>query len=181
MTRSIGESQEATHRERGSIPEDTFASRLMLARVHAGYQTIDEASAKCGLNRQSWSNWEKGMKPRDLLDVVNAISDGLGVDRDWLLFGGPLTTPEPAGRRQLKRRRNQGAGATTESGARTVRPTASSPNALVTASNAVQRGPFAHTSDRPTASVHRPGIRRERAHTGPAATRPAILPRRTLV
>lgn len=181
MTRSIGESQEATRRERGSVPEDTFAARLMLARVHAGYQTIDEASAKCGLNRQSWSNWEKGMKPRDLLDVVNAISEGLGVDRDWLLFGGPLATPEPAGRRQLKRRRNQGAGATNESAQEAVRATRSSSNALVTASNAVRCGPLAQLTDRPTASTHRPGSRRERAHTGPSVARPAILPRRTLV
>lgn len=78
---------------RGSIPEDTFAVRVMLARVHAGYQTIDEAARKCGLNRQSWSNWEKGMKPRDLLEVVDAISEGLGIDRNWLLFGGPLAKP----------------------------------------------------------------------------------------
>lgn len=180
MTTSTGEQRAGTDQQ-PRVPEDTFGVRLAIVRVFAGNLTIQQAAERCGLVDQSWSNWERGSKPRDLLDVANAISEGLGIDRDWLLFGGPLTTPEPAGRRQLKRRRNQGAGATTESGARTVRPTASSPNALVTASNAVQRGPFAHTSDRPTASVHRPGIRRERAHTGPAATRPAILPRRTLV
>jgi transcriptional regulator with XRE-family HTH domain len=72
------------------IPRDTFRARLMLTRLHAGDLTIREAAAKCGLNYGSWANWEKGIKPRDKLETAEAISDGLGVDRDWLLFGGPL-------------------------------------------------------------------------------------------
>lgn len=82
---------------------DTFAARLVLARMHAGNMTIQDAAERCGLINQSWSNWEKGMKPRDLLEVVQAISEGLGIDQNWLLFGGPLAKPEPAARRRKDR------------------------------------------------------------------------------
>lgn len=90
--------------QRSGIPHDTFAARLMLARLHAGNLTIQDAAEKCGLINQSWSNWERGMKPRDLLDVVQAISGGLGIDQNWLLFGGPLT---PEKRHRDVRRRNR--------------------------------------------------------------------------
>jgi transcriptional regulator with XRE-family HTH domain len=82
---------EVAQRETGRvIPRDTFRARLMLVRLHAGDLTIREAAAKCGLNYGSWANWEKGVKPRDRVETAEAISDALGVDRDWLLFGGPL-------------------------------------------------------------------------------------------
>jgi transcriptional regulator with XRE-family HTH domain len=73
-----------------AIPADTFAVRLMLVRHHAGDITIRSAADRCGLNYGSWSNWERGGKPRDLLDTVERISEALSIDRDWLLFGGPL-------------------------------------------------------------------------------------------
>lgn len=96
MTTSTGEGRgpEADAPGRGAIPLDTFAGRLKLARLHAGDLNIMEAAERCGLINQSWSNWEGGKKPRDLLEVVAAISEGLGIDRDWLLFGGPLARPE---------------------------------------------------------------------------------------
>jgi transcriptional regulator with XRE-family HTH domain len=75
----------------GSIPPDTFGTRLVLARMHAGYMTVKDAADRCGINYGSWSNWERGKKPRDLLEAVKRISAGLGVDRNWLLFGGPLS------------------------------------------------------------------------------------------
>lgn len=76
--------------QQGAIPADTLANRLLLARTHAGYLTVKEAAERCGLNYGSWSNWERGARPRDLLDVVRAVADGLGMDYNWLLFGGPL-------------------------------------------------------------------------------------------
>jgi len=76
------------------VPVDTFAARLVLARLHAGNLTLQQAAARCGLVDQSWSNWERGAKPRDLVDVVAAISESLGIDRDWLMYGGPLSQPE---------------------------------------------------------------------------------------
>jgi len=83
----------------GRVPADTFGHRLMLARADAGL-TIEQAAAKCGLLSQSWGNWERGRIPRDIVDVVEAVFEGLGIDRDWLLHGGPLTTPER--RRRVK-------------------------------------------------------------------------------
>lgn len=88
--------------EARAIPEDTFAARLKLARLHAGNLTVREAAVRCGLKHESWSGWERGGKPRDLADVVERISEQLGVDRTWLLFGGPLA-PEDRERRRAAR------------------------------------------------------------------------------
>ncbi len=74
----------------GDIPGDTLANRLLLARTHAGYLTVKEAAERCGVNYGSWSNWERGAQPRDLLDTVQKISEGLRINHQWLLFGGPL-------------------------------------------------------------------------------------------
>lgn len=79
----------------GDVPSDTFAARLMLARHHAGRLSQREAAVKCGLNYASWSNWEDGRHPRDLLDVVRKIADGLEINHEWLLFGGALTEGRP--------------------------------------------------------------------------------------
>ena len=81
-----------------TIPADTFAHRLLLIRAERGI-TLREAAEKCGLNYGSWNTWEHGALPRDILDVTEAIAEGLGVDRDWLLHGGPLTAPVRPARR----------------------------------------------------------------------------------
>lgn len=94
MTTQAGPASAAPPWGRGWVPADTFAARLALARMHADNITIRDAAERCGLNYGSWSNWERGKKPRDLLETVEAISEGLGVDRDWLLFGGPLADAE---------------------------------------------------------------------------------------
>jgi transcriptional regulator with XRE-family HTH domain len=75
-----------------SIPADTFAARLMLARLHAGNLTYSDAAEKCGLSRENWANWERGVQPRDKVDTAEKISEGLGVDLLWLLRGGQLAT-----------------------------------------------------------------------------------------
>jgi transcriptional regulator with XRE-family HTH domain len=62
--------------------------------MYADNITIRDAAELCGLNYGSWSNWERGKKPRDLLEVVSAISGALGVNRTWLLLGGPLARAE---------------------------------------------------------------------------------------
>jgi transcriptional regulator with XRE-family HTH domain len=77
----------------GRVPADTFSHRLLLARAEM-HLTIEQAAAKCGLLSQSWGQWERGSTPRDRVDVVEAVSEGLGIDRDWLLYGGPLAKPE---------------------------------------------------------------------------------------
>ena len=84
------------------VPELTFAARLALVRHQMGWN-IKEAALACGQPPQSWRGWEiQGRLPQDIVSVAQAISDRTGVDRDWLLFGGPLeraTTPRPRRRR----------------------------------------------------------------------------------
>lgn len=74
----------------GAIPADTFAARLVLARHHAGRLSQREAAEACGLNYASWSNWEDGMRPRDRVEVARMVAEGLNMDFNWLLLGGPL-------------------------------------------------------------------------------------------
>lgn len=73
------------------IPEDTFGLRLIALRNHLQL-TQAEIAARCGLDDGSWSNWERGAKPRGMDRTVRKISDAMGVDRDWLMWGGPLRT-----------------------------------------------------------------------------------------
>ncbi|SRR6266540_416472 len=87
----------------GDVPADTFAARLLLARHHAGRLSQREAAERCGLNYASWSNWEEGKRPRDLLDIVGRVSAELGIDFNWLLLGGPLL---PAKGRPVRRTRS---------------------------------------------------------------------------
>lgn len=108
MTTEPGETEpakldDAPSPPRGRIPADTFANRLVLARRLESL-TIREAAAKCGLHYATWSTWEGGRRPVDVLDAVQRISEALDIDRDWLLFGGPLL---PARGRPTKRR-NEG-------------------------------------------------------------------------
>lgn len=96
MTANSGERGEPSAATRppassaGAIPADTFAVRLYLARFHAGRLSIEKAAERCGLNSGNWVRWEDGALPRDKVEVAQAVSDGLGIDFDWLLLGGPL-------------------------------------------------------------------------------------------
>lgn len=78
---------------RGSIPADSFAARLVLVRHFAGRLSIEQAARQCGLNAGNWAHWEDGRRPRDQVAVTTAIADALDIDRNWLLFGGPLAGP----------------------------------------------------------------------------------------
>lgn len=73
------------------IPEDTFGLRLIALRTHLKL-TQAEIAQRCGLDDGSWSNWERGARPRGMDEIVRKISDALGVDRDWLMWGGALRT-----------------------------------------------------------------------------------------
>lgn len=77
----------------GRIPADTFSNRLMLTRALAGHVSIREAADLTGLNREAWRDWERGRRPRDILDVCRRVADALQVDFNWLLLGGPLAGP----------------------------------------------------------------------------------------
>ena len=77
----------------GRIPADTFPVRLVLARYLAGRLSIEKAAAQCGLNPGNWAHWEDGRRPRDRVEIAQAIATGLDVDFNWLLLGGALAGP----------------------------------------------------------------------------------------
>jgi transcriptional regulator with XRE-family HTH domain len=72
----------------GFIPRvESFGDRLALLRHRLGLSR-KAAAAKCDLDDASWANWERAnTRPRDFPEVVQAISDNLGADRDWLMWG----------------------------------------------------------------------------------------------
>lgn len=76
------------------VPDDTLAHRLVLVRLQAGL-TQREAAARCGISFGEWQGMELGRGTRRLDTKVMAIARHLGVSRDWLMWGGPLHTPEP--------------------------------------------------------------------------------------
>lgn len=82
-----------TQEQRDDIPADTFSVRLVLSRHHAGRLSIEQAAIRCGLNAEGWRRWEDGARPRDQIQVCQAVSEGLRIDLNWLMFGGPLSSP----------------------------------------------------------------------------------------
>jgi hypothetical protein len=100
------EPQQSAGTQRGGIPVDSFANRLMLARAHAGHLSIREAAELCDLGRGAWTNWEKGTLPGDIIEVATIVAEKLQVDREWLLFGGQLGRQE--GRTVRRGRGSQG-------------------------------------------------------------------------
>ena len=70
----------------GWVPQQDFATRLLLARRHLGL-TVREAAMRCGIHYATWSTWERGSRPQDMASAVQAVADGLGADRDWLMWG----------------------------------------------------------------------------------------------
>jgi transcriptional regulator with XRE-family HTH domain len=124
MTANPGEheSEEAhTEGQPGAVPADTFAVRLVLSRHHAGRLSIEQAAKRCGLNSGNWANWEDGRQPRDRVEVAQQIAEGLGMDFDWLLLGGPLIPArgKPVNRPDVNMRRKPQS---------TVRPPDTRPN-----------------------------------------------------
>lgn len=78
-----------TETSHGWVPEDTLAHRLVLVRRQLGI-TQRVAAERCGLTFGEWQGIEDGRQVRSLDVKVAAISKALGVDRDWLIWGGPL-------------------------------------------------------------------------------------------
>lgn len=74
------------------IPTDTFGARLNLVRREKGL-TVEQAAKLAGLPHPTWSTWERGARPRDMSTVVAKVAASLDVDRDWLMWGGPLAAP----------------------------------------------------------------------------------------
>lgn len=73
------------------VPSDTFAARLALIRQHLGGWNVKKAADYCGIDDQSWRNWEAGKgHPRDYEHVCRKIAEATGCDRKWLAAGGTL-------------------------------------------------------------------------------------------
>ena len=74
-----------------AVPTETFGLRLKIARWHAGDITIAKAAELCDLKPATWSTWERGVaNPPHMRAVCLAVAEGLGVDVEWLMRGGPL-------------------------------------------------------------------------------------------
>jgi hypothetical protein len=91
----------------GWVPEDTLAHRLVLVRRHLGI-TQRVAAERCGLTFGEWQGIEDGRAVRSLDVKVSAISAALGVDRDWLIWGGPLAAAQVPARDLPHRRQDSG-------------------------------------------------------------------------
>jgi transcriptional regulator with XRE-family HTH domain len=79
----------------------SFGARLALVRWEHGFNQKEAAEA-CGIAPATWREWEMGGKEaRDFIGTCRTISDRLGVDLHWLVFGPELprldSDQEPAG------------------------------------------------------------------------------------
>lgn len=73
------------------IPLDTFGARLAIVRQYLGGWNVTRAANACGIDDQTWRNWEAGRNPpRDYPRICQIISDSLGIDYTWLMVGGSL-------------------------------------------------------------------------------------------
>ena len=68
------------------VPEDSFGNRLAQVRNHMGWNVL-EAARECGINQQSWRNWEEGGSPRDFTQACRKIAERTGCSLQWLVFG----------------------------------------------------------------------------------------------
>lgn len=73
----------------GWIPEDSLALRLFLVRKQLGLSQR-QAALKTGVSYGSWQSMEDGRQARGVDTKVAKICAALGVDREWLMWGGPL-------------------------------------------------------------------------------------------
>jgi transcriptional regulator with XRE-family HTH domain len=79
----------------GWRPTDTIGARLILMRRTLGL-TQREAADRAGIPFGQWQGLEDDERqPRGLDVKVQRIALAFNVDRDWLMWGGPLDPSEP--------------------------------------------------------------------------------------
>jgi hypothetical protein len=84
------------------VPLDTLASRLVLLRHELGWSQR-KATHETGVPYGTWQGMESGRETRSLDRHVAAIVKASGYDRDWLMWGGPLTSgPGPGSGRTTR-------------------------------------------------------------------------------
>lgn len=82
------------------VPEISFGHRLKLVRLQKKL-TQEEAADRCGIDRNTWSKWERNIHvPHDKAEVADKINAALGVNRTWLVWGqlGCFTVGEAEGK-----------------------------------------------------------------------------------
>lgn len=85
-----------SERPRAWKPTDTLGTRLTLVRRELNLSQA-EAARRCNLTPRVWQNMEDGRATRHEVENVKRISLALGVDREWLMWGGPLNEEGPSG------------------------------------------------------------------------------------
>lgn len=82
------------HRSRSHwVPDtDNFGCRLVLVRHEMGWN-MKEAAISCGINPQSWREWElSGRRPHNYEGVCKQIAVRTGCNLMWLMIGDPNPT-----------------------------------------------------------------------------------------
>ena len=75
------------------VPKDTFGARLAVVRQTLGGWNVKRTALHCGLDDQTWRNWEAGKNPpRDMEAVCRQIAKATGISYQWLMIGGPLSS-----------------------------------------------------------------------------------------
>lgn len=72
-------------------PADTLPTRVRLMREEMGL-TQRAAAERAGIGFGAWQGIEAGRGGRDLHANLGKIVRTFGVDREWLVWGGPLAT-----------------------------------------------------------------------------------------
>lgn len=86
MSEASSNTQESIDLTDGWVPGDSWGARLAAIRQAMSWNNSDAAKA-CGLDRQSWQNWEAGAMPRDKEVIAAKIAEATGCNRVWLLTG----------------------------------------------------------------------------------------------
>jgi len=76
------------------IPADTLALRLVTMRHELGISQR-KASELTGVKFGTWQGMEMGRQTRGLDTHVQAIADGLGYDKNWIMWGRSDTDAPP--------------------------------------------------------------------------------------
>lgn len=77
-------------------PRDTLANRLRLLRAEL-HLSQREFGDRCQIPASQIQSIEDGNSPRGLDTKVKKIVMAFGVDRDWLMWGGDLASPDGDG------------------------------------------------------------------------------------
>ena len=76
--------------EHDPLPLETFGTRLAIVRQYLGGWNVARAARACGIDAQTWRNWEAGRYPNNQEAVCRRISEALTIDYGWLMAGSEV-------------------------------------------------------------------------------------------